>query len=234
MFKNFGKSYEKEPFTKGTSGEVDFIEKEIYYNKQAAILDVGCGTGRHLIELGSRGYTHLTGVDISQSMLDQASKHALEKGLSIEFKLQDATQLTFSQEFDLCLCLCEGAFSLLETDDMHRLILKGIYQSLKPGGKFILTALNAFFAVTHEVHGDFHLDTQRLHFKDMKFADDNGEEFTISGTERYFTCSELSLFLREAGFIQIECLGATLGQFDRNKKPSTEDMEILVIAQKPE
>ena len=56
LFENYANTYEKEPFTRGTIGEGDFIEKEMGYNKSLHVLDIGCGTGRHLIELVKRGY----------------------------------------------------------------------------------------------------------------------------------------------------------------------------------
>jgi len=39
----------------GTIGECDFIEKEIDFNKSLKIIDIGCGTGRHSIELAKKG-----------------------------------------------------------------------------------------------------------------------------------------------------------------------------------
>jgi len=66
LFENYSNKYEAESFTQGTSGECDFIEKEIKSDKLARILDIGCGTGRHSIELAKRGYSVL-GIDLFQN-----------------------------------------------------------------------------------------------------------------------------------------------------------------------
>ena len=76
LFENFAQTYDAEEFTKGTVGECDFIEKESNYNKSIKILDIGCGTGRHSIELSKRGYS-VTGIDLSESQLQHAKKESI-------------------------------------------------------------------------------------------------------------------------------------------------------------
>ena len=68
LFENYAQKYDMENYTHGTIGECDFIEKEIRFDKSLKILDVGCGTGRHAIELTKRGY-QVTGIDLSESQL---------------------------------------------------------------------------------------------------------------------------------------------------------------------
>jgi 2-polyprenyl-3-methyl-5-hydroxy-6-metoxy-1,4-benzoquinol methylase len=78
LFENYGFKYDNESFTQGTIGECDFIENEIAFDKNFKILDIGCGTGRHSIELTKRGY-RVTGIDLSDSQLQRAREKAAEK-----------------------------------------------------------------------------------------------------------------------------------------------------------
>src|SRR5271169_6438208 len=47
-----------------------------------AILDLGCGWGRHSILLANAGY-RVTGVDLSQAMIDEAAQRTVDAGLEI-------------------------------------------------------------------------------------------------------------------------------------------------------
>ncbi len=150
LFENYGKKYDQEPFTQGTMGECDFIENEIGRNRDLRILDIGCGTGRHAIELTRRGYS-VTGVDLSEDQLQRARKKAAAAGLDITFIRQDARSLPFRQEFDVAVMLCEGGFPLMETDEMNYQILESATAALIPGGRLIFTTLNGLFPLFHSV-----------------------------------------------------------------------------------
>jgi ubiquinone/menaquinone biosynthesis C-methylase UbiE len=136
LFDNYGKKYDQEVYTQGTLGECDFIEPELANDKSLSIIDIGCGTGRHAIELSKRGYS-ITGVDLSESLLARAKEKAKQLNLKIDFQRQDARDLRFSGEFDAAIMLCEGGFSLMETDEMNFAILKNATRALKDRGKFI-------------------------------------------------------------------------------------------------
>ena len=51
LFENYGQKYDRESFAQGTLGECDFIEQEMNRDKSLKVIDIGCGTGRHAIEL---------------------------------------------------------------------------------------------------------------------------------------------------------------------------------------
>jgi SAM-dependent methyltransferase len=247
LFENYSRQYDKEIFTQGTSGECDFIEQEVGFNRQFKILDLGCGTGRHLIELSARGYDHLTGIDLSETQLERAREKAREKNLKIDFQNQDARDLPFYDEFDLVIMICEGAFPLMETDEMNFRILQNAAKALKSNGKFIFTTLNGLFPLFHSVkdflttaseagngtydNHSFDLMTFRDH-NNTTFEDDFGNKKELVCNERYYVPSEITWLLKSLGFQKIDIYGAKLGAFSRSDKLTTEDFEMLVVATK--
>ena len=88
LFANYARHYDQESFTQGTLGECDFLEREIASNRSRRILDIGCGTGRHAIELSRRGYS-VTGVDLSEAQLARAREKAAALGVSVEWDEQE-------------------------------------------------------------------------------------------------------------------------------------------------
>lgn len=246
LFENYARTYDKESFTQGTIGECNFIEQELNYDKSLRILDVGCGTGRHSIELTKRGYT-ITGVDLSESQLALAREKAVKESLTIDFQKHDARKLPFNDEFDAALMLCEGGFPLMETDEMNFEILKSVTKSLKDNAKFIFTTLNGLFPLYHSVEkfcaatsvGDnaiyrsntFDFMTFRDH-NITEIVDDSGNKKVLECNERYYVPSEITWLLKSLGYIKIDIFAAKLGAFSRNDKLTTEDFEMLVIAEK--
>jgi SAM-dependent methyltransferase len=244
LFENYADSYERESFTQGTSGEVDFIEGEIGKDKSVRILDIACGTGRHSVELARRGY-RVTGVDLSEDQLAGARKNAARAGVEIPFLRLDATALEFRDEFGLALMLCEGAFPLMETDEKNFAILRGASAALKRRGKLILTTLNALYPLYHSVKDFINADggsTESVenHFDLMTFRDrsvirvpdDSGRSRTLHCDERYHTPPEMAWLLKSAGFASVDIYGSRLGAFSRGDALTTDDFEMLVVAQK--
>ncbi|OFY61040.1 MAG: SAM-dependent methyltransferase [Bacteroidetes bacterium RBG_13_42_15] len=245
LFRDYAGKYEKESFTAGTAGEVDFIEKELNHNKSAKILDIGCGTGRHSLELARRGYLNITGLDLSESMLKRAKDNAKKENLRIEFIKKDARDFNFNGAFDLAIMMCEGAFPLMETDEMNFSILKNAVSSLMSGGKFIFTTLNGLYPLFHSVKDFINSEsiqgeTMELNFDLMTFRyysvyeteDDNSNKKVLNCNERYYVPSEITWLLKSAGFSRSEIFGCKMGAFSRNDKLTTEDFEMLVVAEK--
>ncbi len=194
LYENYAHKYDKECFVKGTVGECDFIEAGINRDKSVKIIDIGCGTGRHAIELTKRGYA-VTGVDLSDNQIKRAREKAQEAGVAIDFQTQDARNLPFDGEFDLAIMLCEGGFSLMETDEMNFEILKNAAKALKSNGKLIFTALNGLFPLFHSVN-EFYESAQKegqsqckeCSFDLMTFRDHNTAVFEDDSGFEPFDC----------------------------------------------
>ncbi len=244
LFQDYADKYDNESFTAGTTGEVDFFEKEIGHNKSVKILDIGCGTGRHSLELARRGY-NVTGIDLSESQLSKARKIAETGNLKTELLIKDARNFNFKGSFDLAIMICEGAFPLMETDEMNYSILKNAYSSLKPGGKFIFTTLNGLYPLFHSVKDFINRGSDQGESSDNTFdlmtfrdysvyetEDDKGKKKVLTCNERYYVPSEITWLLKSAGFIKSEIFGCRLGAFSRDDKLTTEDFEMLVISEK--
>jgi 2-polyprenyl-3-methyl-5-hydroxy-6-metoxy-1,4-benzoquinol methylase len=246
LFENYAKSYDNEVFTQGTLGECDFIETELNGNKKLHILDVGCGTGRHAIELTKRGY-RVTGIDYSENQLQHARQKAAELHLGIDFLHHDARDLPFNAQFDVAIMLCEGGFPLMETDEMNYAILQNVSKSLKNNAKLIFTTLNGLFPLYHSVqqfcddakgegNATYHSNSfDLMTFRDhniTEIEDDNGKKITLNCNERYYVPSEITWLLKSLGFKKIEIFGAKLGAFSHNDKLTTEDFEMLVVAER--
>ena len=246
LFENYSSNYDKEQFTKGTKGECDFIENELQCDRSLEIIDVGCGTGRHAIELTKRGYS-VTGIDLSEAQLKKAREKADQNNLTIEFVKHDARKLPFENRFDAAIMLCEGGFPLMETDEMNFDILKSVTRALKTPARFIFTTLNGLFPLFHSID-DFHdrdKGEEAAHYKSENFelmtlrdhnittfVDDDGIEHSIVSNERYYMPSEITWLLKTLGYKKIEIFGAKLGAFSRADELTTGDYEMLVIAEK--
>jgi ubiquinone/menaquinone biosynthesis C-methylase UbiE len=246
LFENYARKYDQECFVQGTAGECDFIEEEIRRDRSLKILDIGCGTGRHAIELAKRGY-QVVGIDLSASQLARAREKAKEAGVTVDFEQHDARDLPFEGGFDLAIMLCEGGFSLMETDEMNFAILKGACRALNSRGKFIFTCLNGLFPLFHSV-SDFYKSAQKegqsqcqecsfdlMTFRDhntVVFEDDAGNKRELKCNERYYVPSEITWLLKTLGFRSVSIFGAKLGAYSRNERLTAEHFEMLVIADK--
>lgn len=126
---------------------VDLFEQLVRPPAAARVLDLACGTGRHAIELARRGY-HVTGVDLSPTLLDIARRQAVSERVAIRFVRDDMRRLALGESFDAVVNLFTS-FGYFETDDENAKVIESVARVLVRGGCFMLDFLNAAFVIAN-------------------------------------------------------------------------------------
>lgn len=219
--------------------EANFIEESLGCEAGATILDLACGTGRHAVELASRGY-QVVGFDLSLAMLARASDEAQDRKQKINFVQGDMREMTFEETFD-------GVFSWNTSfgffdEEKNAAVIAKVHRALKKGGQFLLDVVNrdnlirsapslAWFEgdgciCMDEMQIDF--ITSRMKVKRTLMMDD-GRTKEIEYSIRVYSLHELGKMLHDNGFRVAEVSGrtGTPGVFFGCESPRT-----LILAEK--
>ena len=224
MADHMGSAYLRYSFTKGTAQEIDHIVSVLGLVPGMRVLDVGCGPGRHAYELAQRGIT-VHGIDISQTFVDLAQKSAPS---GATFQRMDARALTFENEFDAAICLCQGAFGLMTANGQDIDVLSGIRRSLKEGAGLALSAFNAYFAVKYFSQATFDAGTGVSH-EVTEIRNQEGVGQTVDLWTGCYTPRELRLMLSVCDFEPHSISSVDPGSYAEGPA-TTESSEFLVVA----
>ncbi len=134
---------------KVTAHEVDLFEGFLELPKDAFILDLCCGQGRHVLEFCSRGYNNVFGLDRSHYLINRARTIAKKQGLDISFKEGDARKLPYpNNHFDVVMIL-GNSFGYFETQQDDHTVLAEIFRILKPKGKLLIDITDGKYTREH-------------------------------------------------------------------------------------
>ena len=142
---NFGEDYASlyDLFyeSKDNASECDHILRQLEIDGSSstgnAILDLGCGAGRHAIELARRGY-RVTGVDRSEAMIQRAQQKAshLPSSERPEFHVADIRNLKLDQTYDAAIMMF-AVFGYQTSDADAISTLQSIRKRLRPGSRLV-------------------------------------------------------------------------------------------------
>ena len=220
-----------------TTREVDFVLSCIDLPEGGRLLDVGCGPGRHSIELAKRGY-EVVGIDPSPAMIEAAQERALGIEPAPTFLTVRADDLSNRASFDAAICLFTTLGQIEETMDNSQLVFH-VAKKLRPGGYFIVEVPQRSWVLSNLKEyerlgtGDRYTDVTRRY---------DAHDFTLTETfnmisphaerayllqYRLYNQAELRSLLTSARYEILGCYG------DYDGAPLGEDSRVMImLAQK--
>ncbi|MCL5291451.1 MAG: class I SAM-dependent methyltransferase [Actinobacteria bacterium] len=129
---SFGRTYMKIDVHETTAEEVETIIALLEIEPGAKILDLCCGYGRHAVLLAKKGYS-VTGVDVSDLMLEAARTKARSERADIECVAADMRKLPFETKFDAVINLFTS-FGYFDAETEDFTVLEEVARVLKKGG----------------------------------------------------------------------------------------------------
>ncbi len=99
------------------------------------ILDLACGTGDVAIALSKAGH-RVTGVDISEDMLNVAVQKAASEAARVMFLCEDAKKLELMYKVDAVCSVCDGMNYMLGKEELEKVFVS-VRNILKTEGLFI-------------------------------------------------------------------------------------------------
>lgn len=197
---------------------IDYLDLD----KNAHILDLACGKGRHSIYLNQLGFP-VTGVDLSKNSIQAAQKHATE---TLQFKVHDMTQ-TLPTKFDAVFNLFTS-FGYFDKEEDNLNTLKAIKQELKPGAKAVIDFMNVDYVAKNlvpkeikTVEGiDFHIKRwieDGFIKKNIQFTV-NQEKYNFTERVKMLSLKDFQNYFDQVGISLIDCFGNyQLQKFDQQQ-----------------
>ncbi|MBN2504767.1 MAG: methyltransferase domain-containing protein [Bacilli bacterium] len=140
-FDNFAKAYDA--WYESQKGKfIDKLETKLILDLMSSetkmeILDIGCGTGNLSMKLAELGH-RVTGIDLSEAMLERAKAKAKAEKLEIDFRLMDACSTDFKDDtFDAVVSV-----TAIEFAKQPESMVKEALRVVKSKGKVIFGTIN--------------------------------------------------------------------------------------------
>jgi SAM-dependent methyltransferase len=204
-----------------TQDEVDQIQALLDMREGMALLDLGCGPGRHSLEFARRGL-QVIGVDRTSAFLKKARAKAEEGSLQAEFILEDMRDFVRPGAFDAAISMFTS-FGYFEDQEENLKVLRNVWTSLKDEGKVILDVMGKEILARiflpqgwQEREGKYWLQRRTIRGNWSKLENhwiviDGASRYEITFEHWLYSGVELSNMLLEAGFKDVTCYGDLSG-----------------------
>lgn len=226
VFEAYAQFYDDFYRDKEYSKEVDYVlglVKKAKRQAPATVLDIGCGTARHLIPFVKRGIG-ATGFDLSPRMVESAKKNFEKENLNAVVAVGDARTYRDGKVYGLVVSMF-AVLGYLNTNDDFLKGLETARAHMGPHSTFVFdlwfgpavlqqrpeTRVQEFMSGGHKTirivrpHLNVEEQTVSIDYDILKLDGKNiVEEAHERHTMRYFFLQELKLFLKNAGLELVE------------------------------
>lgn len=224
-----------------TQAEAEFVLESMNLSAGAQVLDVGCGYGRHAMELAARGL-HVVGLDLSTPLLVRGGEEAQRRGLTINFVRGDMRELDFDSQFDAAYCLF-STFGYFE-DETNKNTLTNIGRALRTKGRVLIEVLNRDYLIADLParvwwEGDGCVVLEEVEFNyfssrvlvNRSVVFDDGRQLEQEISVRAYCLHEIGKLMHAAGFRVLEVSG---GYQMRGRFFGNQSRHIIVLAERKE
>lgn len=183
---------------KHTSKEVDYILNKVILNKHDLVYDLGCGAGRHSIELAKKDYS-VIGLDYvaeNVKLVNSTIKTLDLKNIKIEEA--DCRNYLSAKKASVVLCLYDviGTFS---NDDDNFKIIKTAYDLLTTDGTAIFSVMN-YESTLARAKNTFIFENEANKLLDLKASNTMENTGNIFNPEYYLVDTDTHLIYRKEQF----------------------------------
>lgn len=137
----------KHVWSKFAATEIETLLTELRLQPHASVIDVGCGSGRHSLELAKRGF-RVRAFDYVEAWVKHVQEAATgaedaikTAGGKLTVEQADARQPPLGESADLVLCLYDVIGSSESPEDAAR-IVRGLFRLCKAGGTVVLGCMS--------------------------------------------------------------------------------------------
>ena len=206
------------------------------FDKDDAVLELGCGAGRIAFGLYELGYRHLMATDYARPMVKQAQQIAQMLDYRVALQVADATALRFEDDaFDGAIFGFNGLMQIPQSGQREE-ALREIHRVLRPGAWFAFT--------THDRERSGHKDfweAEAQRWRDGRQSPDLekfGDRAEPAAEGCHFmhvpTVDEMEALLRRIGFrIEVHAMRSDLANEPTAVREFSDDCRFWVV-QKPE
>lgn len=195
----------------------------LYGVRTGKLCECACGTGGLTIPLSAMGY-QMTGVDISEEMLFEASQKARKAGAMIPFVRQDMRALRLHRQMDAVLCTCDGINYLPNPEDVLA-FFSAAWAAIRPGGVLVFDVSTPYkleCILGDNFVGDetadiaylwknaYHPENGSVEMELSIFTRTDGETYqriSEQQTQYGYTLETLEVLLQQAGFADVRIFG---------------------------